>query len=85
VVFRYLFFIAFLLLMACEFIRQTPALNAFSFVSAAVLVSSIFLAAFVISVLRYRKHESNVSFSKAIQFYFTCKCCKSKLILDNYE
>jgi len=56
-----------------------------SIMVAILLCSVIFLAAFVVTVIQYRKRTSNITTAQAALFYFTLKCCKTKQILDTYE
>ena len=84
-VFRYLYAVAFLLLMAGQYIYQLPPANGYTFMGAALVISVIFLIAFLAVIIIYRKKTSNIATHKAIVFYLKCTCCKTKSVLDNFE
>ena len=49
------------------------------------VVSLIIFVAMLSGLLSERRHMSNISTDKAILFYLTCKCFKTKQTLENYD
>eukprot|EP00347_Sterkiella_histriomuscorum_P001850 403370439 len=84
-IFRYLYAAAFLLLMAGQYLDQTTLSTGYSFMAASIVITVIFIFALSIIIIQYRKGFSNIDTGRAIAFYFKCKCCKTKQILENYD
>lgn len=50
-----------------------------------MLVSVIFVASLISSVVAYRMKATNLSKNQAYFFYLKCKCCKTKKKLEGYD
>jgi hypothetical protein len=84
-IFRYLYAMAYLLMIACVYTDQLSIENGFSFLGAVLIVCIIFFVSLGITLISYRMKASNLNMSKAAFFYLSCKFWKSKQILENYD
>lgn len=84
-IFRYLYAVAFLLAMAVQYLAQMTETGGYSFLGGVLIVAVIFIIALAITLIQYRMKASNLDRTKAFYFYLTCKCFKSKQLLENYD
>ena len=84
-IFRYLYLIAYILLLAIQLIPQSTTTIGYSGLSAIIIISLIFMIALIISLILYRKKVLNVDTTRAIRFYFFCRCFKTKMVLENFD
>jgi hypothetical protein len=84
-IFRYLFIIAYLLMVSSMFTFQYHNSNGFSFLGACICISLIFFIALFVTMIQYRKKSTNIDICRSLLFYIRCRCFKAKQILENYE
>jgi len=80
-VFRYLYQVFFMMQVG---LQMSDLFNDYVYVGTCLLLNFLIVFTFIANVLSYRKRVTHISQIQAIFFYFTCKCFKSKQVLENY-
>lgn len=84
-VFRYIYAVAYILFIASYFLQQMSQREGYTFLGAAIIGAIFILFFLLFQMFSFRKSFLNVDYSKAILFFFKCKCFKTKRILTDYE
>ena len=75
--FRYLYFVAFILQVGIQFTLKEKT---FTYGGSVFVFSVIIMVSFVTTLFAYRKKQSNIQYGSVVWFYLKCVCCRTKYV-----